>query len=230
MVITSPAFLQKLPLHKKPHALQLPKLRQPQTIILSCTFDLIFFFKPCRLSKTDPVQKPRRYSQLPPNTYPDTAPTLDHTAGWVGGTQMFPHSSKHSSTHHCYLLTCWKIPILAWHQALWLPSLAEIGHSSSLRISGKIWVHLFFFFFPFLSPPYNKNQQFCRSDLHFLISKKCTCQNTCEPQHVRGNSSLQFALEKHQALIIKLLIHREDAAPPLSEQLQKDQDLVLKEL
>lgn len=88
----------------------------------------------------------------------------------------------------------------------------------------------FFFFFPFLSPPYNKNQQFCRSDLHFLISKKCTCQNTCEPQHVRGNSSLQFALEKHQALIIKLLIHREDAAPPLSEQLQKDQDLVLKEM
>lgn len=44
VVITSPALLQKLPLHKKPHALQLPKLRQAQIIILSCAFDLLFFF------------------------------------------------------------------------------------------------------------------------------------------------------------------------------------------
>lgn len=102
MVITSPALLQKSPLHKKLHALQLPKLRQPQTIILSCTFDLIFFFRLCRLSKTDPMQKSRRYRQLPLNTYPDTAPTLDHTAGWVGGTQI--HQTQFTSLLPSYLL------------------------------------------------------------------------------------------------------------------------------
>lgn len=151
-----------------------------------------------------------------------------HSEPHSKGTQMFPHSTKHNSPH-CYLLTCWKIPILAWHQALRLPSLGEVGHSSNVEISEKVWVHLSFSFLPHTTRISNFAEAICIfSTQSFFLSKRCTCQNTCEPRHVRGNSSLQLVLEKHQAVISYLFIGR--MLLPVSEQLQKDQDLVLKEL
>lgn len=52
----------------------------------------------------------------------------------------------------------------------------------------------------------------------FFISKRCTCQNTHEPRHVRGNKSLQLALEKSQAVTSYLLMGKK--LLPVSEQLE----------
>lgn len=87
----------------------------------------------------------------------------------------------------------------------------------------------FFSFLPHTTRISNFAEAICIfSTQSFFLSKRCTCQNTCEPRHVRGNSSLQLVLEKHQAVISYLFIGR--MLLPVSEQLQKDQDLVLKEL
>lgn len=139
-----------------------------------------FFLMLCRLSKTDPMQKPRRYRQLTLNTYPNTSPTLDHTAGWVGETQMFPHSTKHNWPH-CYLLTCWKIPTLAWHQA---QVITKPGRGWTLLKLGNLSKDLGASFFFFLPPSYNKNQQFCKSDLHFLNPITFHIKEVYVPKHM----------------------------------------------
>lgn len=163
--------------------------------------------------------------QLPLDAYPDTAPTSNHPAGW-GKCSCFPNSTKHNPPNHITLLSAEKLLLLAWHQALSLLSVAEVGHSSNLGLSGKIWVRLFF-------PPKQKESAilqkwFAFSQPSHFSYQRCTCQNISEPRHVTGNVSLQLGFEKSQSVMSYLLTGRK--LLPVSEQLQRDQGLVLKEL
>lgn len=224
MVITSPALLQKLPLHKKPHGLQLPKLRQPQTIILSCAFDLIFFLSLCRLSKTDPMQKPRRYRQLPLNAYPDMAPTLNHTAREHRCSPTAPNTIRLTVT------------FLPAEKFLFLLGTRHSDYQAWERLDTPLtWKFQKRFGCIFLFPSSLIQQESAILQKPFAFSQRSHFSyqrgvraKTREPRHVRGNSSLQLVLEKHQAVISYLFIGR--MLLPVSEQLQKDQDLVLKEL
>lgn len=119
--------------------------------------------------------------------------------------QLFPNSTKHDPPNHTTLLPAEKLLFLVgtrncdyqvW-QRLDTPQTRDFQKrfgcafsppSLTTRISNFAEVICIF------------------STQSFFISKRCTCQNTREPRHVRGNSSLQLALEKSQATISYLLM------------------------
>lgn len=124
--------------------------------------------------------------------------------------QLFPNSTKHNPPNHTTLLPAEKLLFLVgtrncdyqvW-QRLDTPQTRDFQErfgcaffppSLTTRISNFAEVICIF------------------STQSFFISKRCTCQNTREPRHIRGNSSLQLALEKSQAIISCLLVGKKVA-------------------
>ena len=138
---------------------------------------LAFYLRLCRLSKADPMQKPRRDSCLWVLTLTLLPPRTTQQGG--GKSSCFPTAPNkiHLTISPCYLLkNCYSC--LAPGTVI-----TECGRGWTLlklRTFRKDLVACFFFFFL----PYNKNQQFCRSDLHFLNPVIFHIKEVYVPKHM----------------------------------------------